>query len=649
MNQALRDAQEGNITIHRAAVHHNVNYETLRKFAKDPSRKFDIQTRKLTAHEEDELFEWIDECAKRGHPRSIPDILNAAFKLVKRRGEFNAQAPGRSWFALFKRRKQLKMRKAEIMTRASGNITKSNILKWFDEIWSGLEKDGLIDLLSDPKRIYNADESYFILNPTSGNVIVPKSMKNVFELVKDHKSGLTVMLSIRADGHKGKPFIIYPNERIPASINDNFPHEKATMAASDSGWMKSETFCVFLQALAKQAEEEGVKLPEEKILLFVDNHSSHITIDSCQLAKRLGIEMVSFYPNVNFLYQPADKTCFRSLKNHWKKEVRDVKVNDLDKSINKAEFSSIFMKAFEKLEPEVIKNGFESCGIYPWNCEAIDYSKCLGKTTYEEPAASDDTIVEDSFSLDSTDIEFHEDLSIARPEIDLEDETNASIITVENMWKVLHENIDQDTANDMLREFFRQMLNSILPPSNESQISAEEDDETNFLDEPELEAPSIEILHQIDDDCILTLPPIPERQNKRNVEKTSSILTFDENIGRLENKKLVQKQLEDQKKARLDERIAKTQKKLEDDAVRLAKMQEKSCSLLDLSQQSNRSAQKATRQPKKATAKRPTPISVEESNENSTVEPPVKRKRGRPRKVLAPIGGSNAENVIGKQ
>jgi len=36
-----------------------------------------------------------------------------------------------------------------------------------------------------------------------------------------------------------------------------------------------------------------------------------------------------------------------------------------------------FKKAFEKVKPESIINGFRACGLFPLNSDAVDYQKCI--------------------------------------------------------------------------------------------------------------------------------------------------------------------------------------------------------------------------------------------------------------------------------
>ncbi|KAK9720980.1 hypothetical protein QE152_g21786 [Popillia japonica] len=38
----------------------------------------------------------------------------------------------------------------------------------------------------------------------------------------------------------------------------------------------------------------------------------------------------------------------------------------------------ILQKAIKSLSCSTITNGFKACGLFPWNSDALDYSKCLG-------------------------------------------------------------------------------------------------------------------------------------------------------------------------------------------------------------------------------------------------------------------------------
>lgn len=128
--------------------------------------------------------------------------------------------------------------------------------------------------------------------------------------------------------------------------------------------MNGETFCKFLRFRDAAAIQRGSKLPE-KILLFVDRHPSHLTLDACQTDNELGIILVVLYPNATFILQPADVSCFRALKSYWNDEVRLLKSNDFERNITKAQFADVFIKSFDRLAPQIFEKRFQSLRYLP--------------------------------------------------------------------------------------------------------------------------------------------------------------------------------------------------------------------------------------------------------------------------------------------
>ena len=95
------------------------------------------------------------------------------------------------------------------------------------------------------------------------------------------------MCGFSADGKKLKPYLVFSYERIPKSMKENFPHDRAVLQSSKNGWMDSERAVLYLEEVAKEVNERGINMPEEKIILFWDRHASHMTLDVCETVKVL--------------------------------------------------------------------------------------------------------------------------------------------------------------------------------------------------------------------------------------------------------------------------------------------------------------------------------------------------------------------------
>lgn len=119
--------------------------------------------------------------------------------------------------------------------------------------------------------------------------------------------------------------------------------------------------------------------------MFVDGHKTHLTYPISKLCTDLKIILIALYPNATRILQPADVSCFRPLKALWKHGVLKWRRNNPFSQLTRAEFAPILNEVISDLVPESISNGFRACGLCPWNVNAVDFTKCLGKQTNEDP------------------------------------------------------------------------------------------------------------------------------------------------------------------------------------------------------------------------------------------------------------------------
>lgn len=63
---------------------------------------------------------------------------------------------------------------SEAVTAASATVSESDVKKWFTEIYSYLCSKALDNILNDPARMLNADETCFNLWPKNTKVLASK-------------------------------------------------------------------------------------------------------------------------------------------------------------------------------------------------------------------------------------------------------------------------------------------------------------------------------------------------------------------------------------------------------------------------------------------------------------------------------------------
>ena len=142
---------------------------------------------------------------------------------------------------------------------------------------------------------------------------------------------------------------------------------------SESGWIDSELFMVWMKKVFRRYC--GSQRP---VLLFVDGHASHITIDVIDLARENQIILFCLPPHTTHALQPLDVSVFKSLKSHFGKAVHALSFAKKDFVVSKREFARVVKTPFEKaFSMSNIKAGFKKCGIHPFDPNAVDQSKIL--------------------------------------------------------------------------------------------------------------------------------------------------------------------------------------------------------------------------------------------------------------------------------
>ncbi|KAJ8943143.1 hypothetical protein NQ318_022884 [Aromia moschata] len=277
----------------------------------------------LSKEEEDMLVTWVLESHRKGFPKrkialqlSVKNFMDSN----NRTNPFKDNMSGNTWYSSFlKRHPTLTSRTPEAVTAASSNVSEKYISKWFAEIEDYLKSKDTFEILQDPTRIYNGDETCFLFCPKLGKVIAPKGAKNVYEVDKGQaKQNLTVMLSFSASGAITPPMIIFPNKRLNTVVAQSIPDDWG-IGMSENGWMKAEIFVDYIKnVFHKHLVKTNVTFP---VILFVDGHRTHLTYQLSLLCSELNIVLIALYPNSTRILQPADVSSFKPLKTFWKQEI----------------------------------------------------------------------------------------------------------------------------------------------------------------------------------------------------------------------------------------------------------------------------------------------------------------------------------------
>ncbi|KAG5885270.1 hypothetical protein JTB14_025967 [Gonioctena quinquepunctata] len=161
------------------------------------------------------------------------------WSLQEKKNPFKHNKPGEKWYQSFlKRQKNSALREAEGLSKARAIISEESIRKLFRKLKLYLQRAEASDILTDPSRIFNGDETSFAMCPKSGKVLAPKGYKNVYEIKRgSEKETITVLLVFLADGKTLTTRVVFPFVRP----------NKAIVYSVLSEWFigRSESGCIY--------------------------------------------------------------------------------------------------------------------------------------------------------------------------------------------------------------------------------------------------------------------------------------------------------------------------------------------------------------------------------------------------------------------
>lgn len=97
---------------------------------------------------------------------------------------------------------------------------------------------------------------------------------------------------INATGNHIPPMLIFPRVNFKDLMLNGAP-AGSTGGANPSGWSNEKLFCQFIEHVINHTKPTV----EERVLLIIDNHESHLEIDTLDLASKAGIVIVTFPPH----------------------------------------------------------------------------------------------------------------------------------------------------------------------------------------------------------------------------------------------------------------------------------------------------------------------------------------------------------------
>ena len=371
---AITEIRSGNMSTKRASVVFNINRTTLiKRMKKSGSCPENLGRFKkvFTLDMECELVMHIVNMQQHFYGLSLSDLRSLAYEFAERNGirhpfSTTERRAGRDWAMSFmKRYPELSLRRPEAtsMARLSG-FNKVQVGRFFDVLKQELEKKKF-----GANQVYNIDESGITTVQTPGKIIARRGAKQVGRVVSAEKGcTTTVVCGMSAAGVYVPPMFLYKRKNMNNLLMKHCP-AGAVGVPSPSGWMDSSLFLTYLKhfiACVKPSRSNPV-------LVILDGHQSHKSINAVELARENYITLVTIPPHTSHRLQPLDLTFFGPLKAAYNREVDKWMTRYPGRRVTDYDLCELFTPAYQRVASiEKAVNGFRCSGIFPLNPDVFD-------------------------------------------------------------------------------------------------------------------------------------------------------------------------------------------------------------------------------------------------------------------------------------
>ena len=287
---------------------------------------------------------------------SREDLCSLAYEYATQNGipnNFKKKA-GKDWYYGFmERNPKLSLRTPE--GTSLNRVIAFNRLavgKFFNNLITVQEKHHI-----DPKRIYNMDETGISTVQKPQKILASKGQRQVGKVISyERGQTTTVICCVSASGHYILPFFIYARARMnPVLMNGAPPGSIGKVSAS--GWTNKELFLCWIDHFVECTNCSK----DNKVILILDNHESHIGLEAYNRCREKGIIVITLPPHSSHKMQPLDLSIFGPLKSSFYRQCDWFMKMHPGRRITQYEIAGLFHEAWKTCTTlEKAENGFRA-------------------------------------------------------------------------------------------------------------------------------------------------------------------------------------------------------------------------------------------------------------------------------------------------
>lgn len=180
-------------------------------------------------------------------------------------------------------------------------------------------------------------------------------------------------MSLNISGTALPPVMIFPRVHFKHHMLHGAPPGTLGLA-NPSGWMNSELFVAVMRHFIQHSNSSKTN----PTLLILDNHESHFSVETLNLAKDNGVTMLTLPPHCSNKLQPLDVAVYAPFKTYYNSALDSWMMRNPGKPITIFQIAKCVGYAFDKsMTPSNIKAGFKKCGIVPFDRYVFDENDFL--------------------------------------------------------------------------------------------------------------------------------------------------------------------------------------------------------------------------------------------------------------------------------
>lgn len=379
LSQAIKAVKEDGLSVRMASKQFSVSRTTLQRHLQDYERSGDNVFRLgnknavwkvFTDEEEKCLVTYLTKACHMHYGLTRGEVMILAYQFAKSISkkypitwDANGKA-GLQWLTDFLKKHPLSLRmpRATSIARATG-FNKPIVEKFFDKYKEVLNKHKFT-----PDRIYNMDESGLSTVHNPPKVVAPTGVKQVGGITSSERGvNVTIISCINAIGNSVPPVLVFPRVNFKTHMMHGAP-PGSIGTCNPSGWSSSEIFVNFLDHFITHVHPTK----ENKALILLDNHETHITIEAINKARENGIVMFTIPPHTSHKLQPLDRGVFGPFKQYYNKACQHWIISNPGKPITIYDIGKLVGDAYPlAFTPKNIQSGFSVSGIWPVNTDVF--------------------------------------------------------------------------------------------------------------------------------------------------------------------------------------------------------------------------------------------------------------------------------------